>query len=174
MHWSMRGYLNIRRQAQTENHKLVKDISQEKIECGLVFLSEKSVTVLQICRLVVTLTRGDAIRLKQYFTVPPHSIWTPHGMGFIPHGTRFIPHGTDSFHMGWDLFHMEWDSFLVLGSLVWFGFLSIFDKTKTETGPPFLKFLKTKTRTVIDRSTAVLHGFLRLQDQFVTGFRPVL
>ena len=66
-------------------------------------------------------------------------------------------------HISYGL-HMEWDSFLVLGSLVQSGFLSIFDKTETETIPPFLKFPKTETRTVIDRSTAVLHGFLWLQD----------
>ena len=54
---------------------------------------------------------------------------------------------------------------IVLGSLVQFGFSSIFGKTKTETGPSSLEILKTKTKTIRDQFTAVLHGFLRLQDQ---------
>ena len=54
---------------------------------------------------------------------------------------------------------------IVLGSPVRSGFSSIFDKTETETGLPFLKFSKTETETVIDRSTAVLCGLLRLQDR---------
>jgi len=53
----------------------------------------------------------------------------------------------------------------VLGSLVQSGFSSIFDKTGTKTGPPFLKFLKTETGTIVDRSTAVSCSFLQLQDQ---------
>jgi hypothetical protein len=54
---------------------------------------------------------------------------------------------------------------VVLGSPVQSGFSSIFDKTGTETGPPFLEFSKTETGTVIDWSTAVSRGFLRLQDR---------
>ena len=54
---------------------------------------------------------------------------------------------------------------LVLGSPVQSGFSAIFEKTGTETGPPFLKFSKTETGTVIDRSTAVSCGFLQLQDR---------
>jgi len=54
---------------------------------------------------------------------------------------------------------------VVLGSPVWFGFSSIFGKTETETGPSSLKILKTETETVRDWFTAVLHGFLRLQDR---------
>ena len=53
---------------------------------------------------------------------------------------------------------------LVLGSPVQSGFLSIFEKTGTETSPPFLKFSKTETGTIIDWSTAVSCGFLQLQD----------
>jgi len=63
---------------------------------------------------------------------------------------------------------------VVLGSPVQSSFLSIFDKTGTETGPHFLKFSKTETETVIDQSTVVSCGFLQLQDQFTTGPRPVL
>jgi len=54
---------------------------------------------------------------------------------------------------------------LVLGSPVRSGFLSIFDKTGTETGPSFLKYSETRTGTVIDRSSVVFCGFLRSQDQ---------
>jgi len=53
----------------------------------------------------------------------------------------------------------------VLGSPVQSSFSSIFDKAGTETGPPFLKFSKTETGTIIDWSIAVSHGFLQLQDQ---------
>ena len=52
-----------------------------------------------------------------------------------------------------------------MDSLVRSGLSSIFDKTETETGLPFLKFSKTETGTIIDRSTAVLYGFLQLQDR---------
>jgi len=54
---------------------------------------------------------------------------------------------------------------LVLGSPVQSGFSFIFRKTETETSPPWLKFSKTETETIIDRSRAVLCGFVRLQDQ---------
>ena len=53
------------------------------------------------------------------------------------------------------------DYVLVLGSPVRSGFLSRFDKTETETRPPFLKYSKTGTGTVINRSTAVFCSFLR-------------
>ena len=53
----------------------------------------------------------------------------------------------------------------MLGSLVRSGFVSIFDKNGTETGPPFLKYSKTGTETVKDRSTMVLCGFLQFQDR---------
>jgi len=63
---------------------------------------------------------------------------------------------------------------LVLGSPVRFGFSSIFGKTETETGPSWLKILKTETETVRDRFTAVLHVFLRLRDRSDRlWFRPV-
>jgi len=48
---------------------------------------------------------------------------------------------------------------LVLGSPVRFGFSSIFRKTETETGLPWLEFSKTGTETVKDQSTAVFCGF---------------
>ena len=54
---------------------------------------------------------------------------------------------------------------LVLGSPVRSGFSSIFDETGTETGPPFLKYSKTGTGTIKDRSTTVLCGFMRSQDR---------
>ena len=66
-------------------------------------------------------------------------------------------------HLLWFLFPL-WSPFLVLGSLVQSSFSSIFEKTRAETGPPFLKFSKTKTRTVIDQSTAISCSFLQLQD----------
>ena len=77
-------------------------------------------------------------------------------------------------HVAWRLSGWGRECWLVLGSPVQSGFSSIFDKTGTETGPPFLKFSKTETGTVIDRSTAVSCGFLRLQDQSTTSPRPVL
>ena len=55
-------------------------------------------------------------------------------------------------------------SFVVLGSPVQSGFSSIFDKTETVTGPPCPGYSKKLDRTVIDRSTAVFYGFLRLRD----------
>jgi len=55
---------------------------------------------------------------------------------------------------------------LVLGSPVRSGFSSIFDETGTETGSSFLKYSKTETGTVKDRSTTVLCGSK-------TGPRPV-
>jgi len=54
---------------------------------------------------------------------------------------------------------------LVLGSLVQSGFSSIFEKTETVTGPPCPGYSKKLDRTVIDWSTAVLYGFLRLRDR---------
>jgi hypothetical protein len=61
---------------------------------------------------------------------------------------------------------------LVLGSSVRFGFSSIFRKTETETGPPWLEFSKTGTETVKDRSTAVFCGCKTGLDQL--RFRPVV
>ena len=53
---------------------------------------------------------------------------------------------------------------VVLGSPVQSGFSSIFKKTETVTGPPCPGYSKKLDRTVIDRSTAVFYGFLRLRD----------
>src|SRR6266446_6666988 len=71
---------------------------------------------------------GLLMVLLQYFTAPPHSIWTPRGphrfhmewgsvhmdstwnggqSTWIPHGMEFIPHG---FHMEWGSVHVEWRS----------------------------------------------------------------
>jgi hypothetical protein len=55
---------------------------------------------------------------------------------------------------------------IVLGSPVQSSFLSIFDKTETETGKLVFKFSKTEIKTSIDWLTAVFGGFLRLQDRF--------
>jgi len=49
--------------------------------------------------------------------------------------------------------------YIVLGSPVWSGLSSIFEKTGTATGPPCPRYSKKLDRTVIDRSIAVLYGF---------------
>jgi hypothetical protein len=53
---------------------------------------------------------------------------------------------------------------LVLGSPVQSGLLSKFDKTETWTGPHKLTNLEKLDRTDINRSSAVLVGFLWLKD----------
>ena len=54
---------------------------------------------------------------------------------------------------------------IVLESPVQSGFSSQFGKTETGTGLPFLKYSQDRTETVINRSTAVFCGLLRLKDR---------